>query len=131
MSYKVTLNCKNCNSKKSFVVGQKRSDAIIGNIISELSQNNKDRMNKIIIEDNLLSFTFYRELGLCEECKEYYAVPILNIYTKSGDIVRLEGECPKCGSNPKVYHILDDESSIKCLDCDMGDIEISTENIYD
>ena len=123
MSIKITLTCKNCNEKRSFIIGQKRSDANIDNIIHELSENNKNLLNKIISENRLLSFTFYRQLGICEKCNKYYVIPVLKIYTKDGEVINLQECCQKCNSTLKICDISNNVNEIKCLNCNMGKME--------
>lgn len=131
MSYRVTIKCNNCSYKESFIIGQKRSDANISRIIEEIDEENRDILNKIISEDNLLSFTFYRELGGCSSCKKYYVVPILNVYTKQGDVIKLIGNCKSCSKNLTVYSDLDNANGIECLKCNSGELEIDRETIFD
>lgn len=125
MEYKVKLKCNSCDYEETFNLGQCNSDGSIEKVLPLLNDENREYIKRIMVKDNLISFTFYRKLGYCEKCKKISAINIINLFTKDGNVVQLRDNCPICNNKVLIFDLESNiDVNLTCIKCAKAKLDI-------
>ena len=128
MIMKILVSCSDCGYEEKFFIGQTKIIASIEEIYNELEEEDKAILIDLKDRNEILSFTYYNKLTYCLKCRRFASSPIVNIFTRSGEIITLNSKCKKCKSKLQILSSNEDVFGIRCNKCNKNSLSV-VENI--
>ncbi|MBU5487428.1 hypothetical protein KQI77_04530 [Clostridium sp. MSJ-8] len=128
MIMKISVSCNNCSYEEKFLIGQIKNVSSIEEIYNELEEEDKIILDDLDEKNEILSFTYYNKLTYCARCRKLESSALVNIFTRSGKIITLNGRCKVCKSNLNILNSNEDIFKVKCNKCNKNTLSV-VENI--